>query len=94
MPAGRKPISVCLPEEHVEELQQALARRTTEQRIAARSRVLLLSHEGLGPCAIGEKVGWHPGSVCRFLARYRRRGIAAIHDADRSGRPRRFSPSG
>lgn len=91
---GPEPNSIVLLRDEVAQIEGLLARGTTEQRVATRGRILLLSHQGLGSTAIARRLGLQRQSVARILARYRTIGLDALHDRPRSGRPRAFSPSG
>ncbi len=91
---GPAPRTIFLMAEHLEVVQRDLSRGKTERRVADRCRVLLLSHDGLGPTEIAQGVGWARTSVCRLIARYREEGLSLLHDKPRPGQPRAFSPSG
>lgn len=91
---GPAPRRIVLVQEHLEIVRRDLARGTTERRVADRCRILLFSHEGLGPAEIAERLGRARSSVCELRARYLGEGIDILHDRPRSGRPRSFSPSG
>lgn len=90
---GPKPVTIVLSASELREVEAALASGKTEQRVAVRARVFMLSHEGVGPTEIGRRVEWHPNAVLKLLARFREDGLNALRDKPRSGRPRRFSPS-
>jgi DNA-directed RNA polymerase specialized sigma24 family protein len=90
---GPKPVTIALSASELREIEAVLAAGKTEQRVAMRARVFLLSHEGVGPTEIARRLEWHPNSVMKLLARFREDGLNALYDKPRSGRPRRFSPS-
>ena len=83
---------IALSQEELGRVQKLLASRTGEVRVSDRCKIFLLSHEGHGTSVIAEKVGLDFSTVRRRLAEFRIRGLDAIHDRPRSGRPRRFSP--
>lgn len=91
---GPQPQNIELSNAQLQEVMCVLGRGKTEQRVAARCRILVLSHEGLGPTEIAARIDWHRASVTKVLARFRTSGLDAIYDRARSGRPRAFSPSG
>lgn len=77
----------------LEVVETELARRKAEKSVADRCRIALLSHEGIGPTEIAERVGLHVASVDRLLKRLRKERLAVLHDKPRPGRPRSISPS-
>jgi len=89
---GRKPRSVKLEPEDVVELEALLRSGKTEQRTARRARILLGVHRGERVKPLSTRIEQDPATVWRVCRRYEERGIEAVHDAPRSGRPARFSP--
>jgi transposase len=89
---GPAPRKLVLAVEHIEILQRNLRTGKTEHRVACRSRILLLRAEGYGPTRVAEMVGRDRTTVWRVEERYRSRGVGAVRDADRPGRPRTISP--
>lgn len=89
---GPASCTIILTLEHLEIVYRNLSKGKTEHRVATRSRILLLSHEGLGPTEIARCVGWTRQGVGKVRARYRQQGIEILEDASRSGRPRSISP--
>lgn len=89
---GPAPRKLVLSVEHLEVLQRNLRTGKTEHRVACRSRILLLRAEGHGPTRVAEMVGRDRTTVWRVERRYRSRGVDAVRDADRPGRPRTISP--
>lgn len=89
---GRKPRKVVLKIEQVKILKTHLKTGKTEQRLARRARILLLSHEGKYPGEIAEHVDCDPATIWRVCERFRKRGLAALHDLPRPGAPRRIFP--
>ena len=89
---GPRPRKLVLAAERVEILRQNLRTGRTEHRVAYRSRILLLRTEGFGPSRVAEMVGVDRTTVWRVEERYRARGLDALRDADRPGRPRAISP--
>jgi len=89
---GRKPHKVILQAEQIEILHTHLKTGKTEQRVARRARILLLSHEGKYPWEIADYVGCDRTTVWDFHQRFRERGLDALYDLPRPGAPRRISP--
>lgn len=92
--AGRKPRGVRLRAEDIPQLEALVRRGKTEQRVARRARILLEIHRGKRVQEVCRQVGEHRTTVGRVCRRYEARGIEAVYDAPRSGRPRRISPPG
>lgn len=89
---GRKPHKVILKLEQLKIINIHLKTGKTEQRLARRARILLLSHEGKYPGEIAEYVDCDPATVWRTRKRFGERGLEALHDRPRPGAPRRISP--
>jgi hypothetical protein len=91
---GPKPKALVLTAEQLHVVHKNLRTGKTEHRVARRARILLLSHRGLYPCEVAERVCCDPATVWRVRHRFRERDVAALKDAPRSGAPRRISPPG
>ena len=89
---GRKPRGMELKPEDVPTLEALVHSGKTEQRTARRARVLLGMHQGERVRHLSERVEQDPSTVWRVCRRYEERGIAAVYDAPRSGRPPEISP--
>jgi len=57
-------------------------------RFAARLLMVLLSADGFSPAEIADLLGYHPGTVRRWLERFDHQGVAGLPDRHRCGRPR------
>lgn len=90
---GPKPKNIILTNEQITIIKQHLRSGKTEQRVAKRARILLLSFEGENPCQTATKVGCDRTTVWRVCRRFEKLGLGALNDAPRSGAPRKFSPS-
>lgn len=70
-----------------EELERLLRAPTTEQRVALRARIVLLSAAGVATGEIRERLGTTTPTVTRWRSRYERGGVRGLlKDAHRSGR--------
>ena len=58
-----------------------------EQRLAFRSRIILLAAEGLGTNAIAAQLQTTPATVSKWRVRFARRGLEGLADAPRCGAP-------
>lgn len=91
---GRKPRGVELKQEDVPKLESLVRRGKTEQRVARRARILLGMHRGERVKELSKIVEQDPSTIWRVCRRYEERGIEAVYDAPRSGRPPEISPPG
>ena len=91
---GRKPRGVELKPDDIAQLEDLLRSGKTEQRIARRARMLLGMHRGERVKPLSEKVEQDPSTLWRVCRRYEERGLEAVRDRPRSGRPPEISPPG
>ncbi len=63
----------------------------TEQRLAFRSRVVLLAADGMGTNAIAARLQSSPATVSKWRVRFAREGLSGLADAPRSGAPGRYT---
>ena len=89
---GRKPRGVELKLEDVSQLEVLVRSGKTEQRTAYRARILLAMHKAERVAPLSEPIEHDPSTVWRACRRYEERGIEAVYDAPRSGRPPRIPP--
>lgn len=90
----RKPHLIVLSEEERMQLQKIVRDGHTEQRIARRARILLaMGSEQTIVQDLADKLDLTPRATRYVRDRYKERGIKAIYDAPRSGRPPTFFPS-
>ena len=92
---GRKPHLISLSEVDRIELERIVGIGRTEQRVARRARILLSMEK---PQTRVEELAEHHEitrvAIWELCRKYSERGINAVYDAPRSGRPRVFSPLG
>jgi len=91
---GRKPRGVELKPDDIPQLEALLRSGKTEQRTARRARILLGMHQGERVKPLSEKVEQDSSTLWRVCRRYEERGLEAVVDAPRSGRPPEISPPG
>ena len=92
---GRKPHLISLSEADRMELQRLVERGKTEQRVAHRARILLaMEKPQTRVVELTKYLEITRVSIWKLCRRYEERGIKAIYDSPRSGRPRVFSPLG
>ncbi len=81
-----------LSDEDREELERLVRAPTTEQRLALRARIVLLSGAGVGTGEIREQLRTTTPTVTRWRSRYERDGLRGLlKDAPRPGRRRTVS---
>ena len=74
---------------------QALARkRTAEQRMVLRAKIVLAAADGMENATIAEWLEVALNTVIKWRKRYFEEGFDGLGDRKRSGRPKTFSPSG
>lgn len=92
---GREPHRVQLKRADREELEHLVRDGHTEQRAARRAQILLAIAQ---PDAMVEEVAdqWEVArtTVWRVCRRYEERGLRAVYDAERAGRPLVIPPLG
>ena len=80
------------PLEDVPQIEALVRSGKTEQRTAYRARILLAMHKDERVAPLSERIERDPSTIWRICRRYEERGIDAVYDAPRSGRPLRISP--
>jgi transposase len=85
------PTAILLSAEERGVLERNVRGARTEQRLAFRSRIVLLAAEGMGTNAIAAQLQATPATVSKWRLRFARRGLAGLADAPRSGAPGRYS---
>jgi transposase len=85
------PTAIRLSAEERSALEKNVCAAKTEQRLAFRSRIVLLAADGMGTNAIAAQLQTNPATVSKWRLRFARRGLAGLADAPRSGAPGRYS---
>ena len=85
-------IEVRLTSWQRQRLQQVRDRPPTP-RMGKRAVCLLLSAEGVSNQLIAQATGLAPNTLTRIRRRWNERGMAALKDAPRSGRPPKVNPA-
>ena len=81
-------------EEQLRTLQAWVAARITPQRVALRSRIVLLAHEGLANHAIAQRLDISRPTVILWRERFAQEGVEALtEDAPGRGRKREITPA-
>jgi len=79
-----------LSSEEKQALKSWVRAGTTPQRLVDRARIILRAAEGCGSVEIAEEFGTRPARVSKWRTRFARQRLAALQDAPRSGKPRRY----
>jgi transposase len=91
---GRRPRPLVLRSEDIPALKALVRNGKTEQRVARRAHILLTMAEGERTAQLAARWEQDEATVWRVCRRYEQRGLQAVFDAPRSGRPRAISPPG
>jgi hypothetical protein len=89
---GRKPLEYRLREGDRQSLQALLADGQLLQRVATRALALFALDRGERIGDIVHWLGWSRTGLWELWPRYEPWGVEVVFDAERSGRPRVFSP--
>lgn len=89
---GRRPRGVELKPEDIPKLEALLRDGKAEQRKARRARILLGMQRKERVKQLSERVERDPATIWRVCRRYEKRGMEAVEDAPRSGRPPEIFP--
>lgn len=90
---GRNPWLYRLREADRQYLHEILADGQLLHRVAKRAQALLALHRGERIVEIVHWLGWSRMGLWELWQRYQARGVDAIFDSERSGRPPVFSPA-
>jgi hypothetical protein len=90
----RSPFVIELSNADQDELEAIARRRTAEQRMVLRARIVMAAADGEENATIAERLEVALNTVIKWRKRFFEEGIAGLTDRKRSGRPRTFSPSG
>lgn len=91
---GRRPFEYQLRKADRRYLQEIADNGQAIQRVAYRARALLALDRGERIIEIMHWLGLSRMGLWHLWQRYQQRGVEAIFDDQRSGRPATFSPSG
>jgi hypothetical protein len=75
-----------------QELEALLRRTNVAAGLARRARAILLLAGGASVSATGRLVAMQRRHLYKWMARFRRNGLAGLSDGKRTGRPPVFSP--
>jgi transposase len=87
---SRRATAIVLSDEERTTLAAWVRGALTEQRLAQRARIVLAAAEGDSTKRIAARLRVRRATVSRWRRRFAARGLAGLHDAPRSGMPRRY----
>jgi transposase len=90
----QSPFVIELSDEERQRLESLIRRRTAEQRMVLRARIVLAAAGGEENASIAARLGVALNTVIKWRKRFFEEGMEGLVDRKRSGRPRTFSPSG
>jgi hypothetical protein len=90
----RSPFLIELSDDDRRRLESVVRRRTAEQRMVVRARIVLAAADGEENASIAERLGVALNTVIKWRKRFYEEGMEGLGERKRSGRPRTFSPSG
>lgn len=90
----RSPFVIELSGEDRDHLEALVRRRTAEQRMVVRARIVLAAADGEDNASIAELLEVALNTVIKWRKRFFEEGMDGLSDRRRSGRPRTFPPSG
>lgn len=90
----RSPFVIELTDAERDELEAIVRRRTAQQRMVLRARIVLAAADGEENASIAERLEIALHTVIKWRKRFFEERMAGLADRKRSGRPRTFSPSG
>lgn len=90
----RSPFVIELTAVERDGLHAVVRRRTAQQRMVLRAKIVLASAEGEENASIAERLEIALNTVIKWRKRFFDERVAGLTDRKRSGRPRTFPPSG
>jgi transposase len=81
-----------MTEEEVETIQRWANSRTAEARMVERAKIIRVAREGKRGKAVAEELGLNPATVRKWMKRFNETGLAGLQDAERPGKPPRYTP--
>jgi transposase len=83
--------AILLSEQERSALEKNVRAAKTEQRLAFRSRIVLLAADGVGTNAIAAQLQTSPATVSKWRLRFAKLGLEGLSDAPRSGTPAKYT---
>jgi transposase len=90
----QSPFGIDLADGDRRRLESLVRRGTAGQRMVTRAWIVLEAADGEENARIAEHLGVALNTVIKWRKRFFEEGVDGLRERKRSGRPRRFSPSG
>jgi transposase len=90
----QSPFVIELSDEDRQCLESLVRRRTAEQRMVLRARIVLAAAGGEQNASIASRLAVALNTVIKWRKRFHDEGMDGLGDRKRAGRPRTFPPSG
>lgn len=90
--AGRPQVQIHLTKADRRQLEARARQRMAPHCEVLRARALLMAADGKPRGEVAEAIGVDPSKISHWKRDFLQRGVDALKDRKRSGRPRRFSP--
>lgn len=90
----RSPFLIELSDGERDELEAIVRKRTAQQRMVLRARIVLAAADSEENASIALRLEIALNTVIKWRKRFFEERMAGLADRKRSGRPRTFSPSG
>jgi len=88
---ARKAAEITLSKEERTNIEKRLRKRTEENGIVIRLKIVLLASDSLETQEIAKRLGISKKAVCKWRNRYAKEGLPGLEDRSRPGRPWKFS---
>ena len=85
------PFKIVLTDEERQELSKMISNGKTERRLAERASIILDSCSGIKAVEIAERLRIHAHVVSKWRRRFLDSRVKGLHDAPRSGTPRKMT---
>lgn len=89
----RQAIQISCTEEELVELKSRVRGGKIEKRLAERSSIILLCHEGLQDKLIANQLKLSPLTIAKWRKRFHRDRLAGLLDLPRTGKPKKYDES-
>jgi len=94
MPRLVSPVVISLSKDERAELQRRARAQTLSHRAVVRANIILMLAEGVANSSVARALNQRRRIVMKWGKRFAEMRLQGLEDAERSGRPARFSPCG
>ena len=86
----RRPVNLHCSTQDRAQLETWMRGQAQEARLVLRAKIIVQGLNGFTGKEIAANLGVRPNTVSQWLRRFSEKGIAALHDRPRSGKPRQY----